>query len=192
VNALFHARVAHGHAYRGELGMAQRALGRARAALARVTPDTPTPPWLHFFNEAELAALAALAYQALGRYRLACQQGELATAKVLPGYLRNQTLYTLGLADSLLSDREVEQAAARATAGLELAGNLREGLHRGRVARRLHQLRGRFGQWPDVPAARRWAQAYDQAIRPKPAAGPVTLGGSRLAGFTAPSGALRR
>lgn len=175
VNALFHARTAHGHAYRGELGMAQRALGRARDALANVTPDTPTPPWLRFFDSAELAALAALTYHRLGRYREASQHGEVATAEVLPGYVRNQTLYTLALADSLLSEREVEQAAARATAGLELAGRLRDGLHRGRVGRRLHQLRGRFAQWPDVPDARAWVAAYDRTRYPRPVAGPVTL-----------------
>jgi tetratricopeptide (TPR) repeat protein len=163
VNALFHARVAHGYGYRGELGMAQRSLGRARDALARVTPDTPTPPWLRYFNRAELAALAALTYQALGRYQQASEQGELATSEVLPGYVRNRTLYTLGLADSLLSEREVEQAAAQATAGLDLAGQLREGVHRGRVAGRLRQLRGRFGHWPDVPEARAWVAAYDGA-----------------------------
>jgi tetratricopeptide (TPR) repeat protein len=169
VSALFHARVAHGHAYRGELGMAQRALGRAQDALARVSAATPTPPWLRFFNQAELAALAALTYQALGRYQQAAQQGELAASQVLPGYLRNQTLYTLGLADSLLSKREVEQAAARASTALGLAGELRDGLHRGRVARRLRQLRGRFAQWPDVPEARGWIEAYDGARHPSPA-----------------------
>ncbi len=181
VNALFHARSAHGHAYRGELGMAQRALGRARDALASVTPDTPTPPWLRFFDSAELAALAALTYHRLGRYREASQQGEVATAEVLPGYVRNQTLYTLGLADSLLSEREVEQAAARATAGLELAGQLREGLHRGRVGRRLHQLRGRFAQWPDVPEAAEWVAAYDRTRHRPPVAGPVALAAGRTA-----------
>jgi tetratricopeptide (TPR) repeat protein len=169
VSALFHARVAHGYAYRGELGMAQRALGRAEDALARVTPDTPTPPWLRFFDRAELAALAGLTYQVLGRYKQAAHHGELATSQVPPGYLRNETLYTLGLAESLLSDREVEQAAARATTALELAGQLRDGLHRGRVARRLRELRGRFAQWPDVPEARAWVDAYDGACRPRPA-----------------------
>ena len=99
----------------------------------------------------------------LGRYPQAIQHGELATSQVLPGHLRNQTLYTLGLADSLLSAREVEQAAARATEGLQLAQRLREGVHRGRVARRLRQLRARFAQWPDVPEARAWVAAFDQA-----------------------------
>jgi tetratricopeptide (TPR) repeat protein len=169
LSALFHARVAHGHAYRGELGMAQRALGRAADALARVTPQTPTPPWLRFFDQAELAALAGLTYHALGRYKQAVQHGELATGQVLPGYVRNQTLYTLALADALLADREVEQAAARATDGLELAGQLRDGLHRGRVAHRLRALRGRFAQWPDVPQARAWVDAYDSASHRRPA-----------------------
>jgi hypothetical protein len=175
VNALFHARTAHGHAYRGELGMAQRALGRARDALANVTPDTPTPPWLRFFDSAELAALAALSYHRLGRYREASQQGGIAVAEVRPGYVRNQTLYTLALADSVLSEREVEQAAAQATAGLELAGQLRDGLYRGRVGRRLYQLRGRFAQWPDVPDARTWVAAYDRTRHPRPGVGPVSL-----------------
>jgi tetratricopeptide (TPR) repeat protein len=191
VNALFHARVAHGYGYRGELGMAQRSLGRARDALAKVTPETPTPPWLHFFDQAELAALAALTYQALGRYPQASEQGELATSEVLPDHVRNRTLYTLGLADSLLSEREVERAAAHATAGLELAGGLREGVRRGRVARRLRQLRGRFGQWPDVPEARAWAAAYDSACSPDPARPRAAVLAGR-AGHTGPALAVSR
>lgn len=163
VKALFHARVAHSHALRGELGMAERELGRARDALARVTTNTPAPPWLQFFNQAELAALAALTYCALGRYRLASEQSTVATRDVQPGYVRNQTLYTLGLVDSLLSKREVEHAAARATSGLHLAGQLRDGIHHGRVAHRLRLLRQRFRQWPDVPEAREWIAAYDRA-----------------------------
>lgn len=178
VSALFHARVALGHAYRGELGMAQRALGRAEDALARVTPDTPTPPWLRFFNQAELAAIAARTYQALGRYQQAARQGELATSQVPPGYVRNRTLYMLGLADSLLSGREVEQAAARAGEGLGLAGQLRDGVHRGRVASRLRRLRARFAQWPDVPEARAWVDVYDAACSTSRPAPPASAGRS--------------
>ena len=164
IKALFHARLAHGHGRRGELGMAQRELARAQDALQRVTPDTPTPPWLRFFNEAELAALAAKTYQQLGRYRLATEQGMLATSAVLPGYVRNQTLYTLGLAQALLGEREVEHAAATATTGLKLAGQLRDGIHRGRAAQRLAGLREQFRQWPEVPQARDWITTYDQAV----------------------------
>jgi len=82
--------------------------------------------------------------------------------------VRNRTLYTLGLAEALLADREVEQAAARATDALELAGQLRDGLHHGRVAHRLRAVRGRFAQWPDVPQARAWVDAYDTATHPRP------------------------
>jgi tetratricopeptide (TPR) repeat protein len=171
VTALFHARVAHGHGFRGELGMAQRCLGRAEDALARVDQDTPTPTWLRFFNESELAALAALSYQALGRYKLAAEAGERATGKVLPGYIRNRTLYTIGLADAHLASREVEEAAAQAGVALELAVQLRDGVRRGRVAHRLRQLRVRMAQWPDVPEAQSWLQAHALAVRRPPATG---------------------
>jgi hypothetical protein len=110
---------------------------------------------------------------------------------VLPDHVRNRTLYTLGLADSLLSEREVERAAAHATAGLELAGGLREGVRRGRVARRLRQLRGRFGQWPDVPEARAWAAAYDSACSPDPARPRAAVLAGR-AGHTGPALAVSR
>ncbi len=165
VNALFHARLAYGHAHRGERGMAQRELGRARDALARATAGTPTPAWLSFFNQAELAAQAAAAHQLLGRYRQAAHHAAIAVRDVPPGHQRNKTLYTCTLAEALLGQREVEHAAAQATAALDLAATLRDGLHHGRTAHRLHHLRELLSQWPDIPEAREWITSYDQATQ---------------------------
>lgn len=164
VRALFNARRAYGLAVRGEVFSTERELGRARRALARVTPNTPTPAWLTFFTAAELAALSAAAYHELGRYRQAVEQATIAARNVLPGYQRNKTLYTLGLAAALLSEREVEQAADQATIGLDLASRLHNGLHHGRVAHRLRHLRDRFSQWPEVPEARQWVADYDRIM----------------------------
>lgn len=164
VAALFHSRVGNGHAWRGELGQAQRSLGRAEECLDRVTESTPNPVWLRFFNRSELAGLTAMAYQSLGRYQLAAQNAQLSTDLAAENYLRNRTHTVLHLAEAYLGEREVEHAAKQAATAMAMAGQLRDGLRTGRVARRLRQLRLRFGQWPEVAEARHWIEAYDSAV----------------------------
>jgi hypothetical protein len=120
--------------------------------------------WLRFFNRSELAGLTAMAYQSLGRYQLAAQNAQLSTDLAAENYLRNRTHTVLHLAEAYLGEREVEQAAKQAATAMAMAGQLRDGLRTGRVARRLRQLRLRFGQWPEVAEARHWIEAYDSAV----------------------------
>ncbi|SRR6266545_401461 len=164
VAALFHARVAHGHAFRGEYGSADRSLGRARAALGRVKDDTPTPQWVEFFDEAELDGLAAIAFNALGRYDRAEDLAQRDLNTLSGTYVRNRAHVVLHLAEARLGYREAEQAAHDATAALHLADQITGGVRTGRVASRLASLRRRFDQWSQVPAARDWIEAYDTAL----------------------------
>jgi hypothetical protein len=164
VAALFHARVAHGHAFRGEYGSAERSLGRARSALSRARDDTPTPPWLVFFDEAELDGLSAIAYNTAGQHGRAedfAQRYPDTLSRTRP---RNRAHVLLHLAEARLGNREVEQAAQDAASALDLAGQMRDGLRKGRVAGRLSTLRQRFDRWSHVPAARDWVDAYDTAL----------------------------
>jgi hypothetical protein len=164
VAALFHARLAHGHAFRGEYGSAERSLGRARAALSRARDDTPTPPWLVFFDDAELDGLTAIAYNAVGWHDRAedfAQRYPDVLSRTRP---RNRAHVLLHLAEARLGNHEVEQAAQDATSALDLAGQMRDGLRKGPVAGRLGVLRRRFDRWSHVPAARDWIDAYDTAL----------------------------
>jgi len=164
VAALFHARVAHGHAFRGEYGLADRSLGRARAALSRVRDDTPTPPWLLFVDEAQMNALSAIAYNALGRYDKAEDFAKRDMDLIPPTGVRSRAHGVLHLAEARLGRHQVEQAAHDATAALDLAGQMRGELRQGRVAGRLRTVRRRFSHWSQVPAARDWIDAYDSAL----------------------------
>jgi tetratricopeptide (TPR) repeat protein len=163
ISALFHARVAHGHAFRGEYGLADRSLSRAHRALERANDTTVTPPWLTFVNEAQLNALSAIAYNALGRHDRAEKFAEQDLDLLPETYVRNRTHGTLHLAEARLGRRQIEHAAHDAFTALDLASELRGGLQTGRVATRLRTVRRRFERWSSVPAARDWIGAYDAA-----------------------------
>jgi len=161
VAALFHARVAHGHAVRGETGRTARSLGRAADALARVAPETPIPDWLRFMDTAQFAALAAIAYNLLRQYDKA-EAAALEDLRLMPsGYLRNRAHGMLHLVEARLGQGEVEQAGCDAGRALDMASQVRGGARYGRLGARLQELRTAFSYWPDVPAARAWLDAYD-------------------------------
>lgn len=164
IAALFHARRAHSHAFQGERALAERSLGRAHEMYDRVTPDTPTPPWLAFVDRAQLHALTSIAHNALGRYRTAADAA-IEDLRLLPGsYRRNRVHGRLHFVDALLGAREPQQAAAEATSALTDAARLYAALRAGRVAARLKQVRRRLSLWPDVHDAQDWINRYDAAI----------------------------
>lgn len=159
--ALFHARLAQAHAWRAERGRAVRSLGRAADSLARARDDTPTPTWLRFFDEAELAALAATTHNILGDFTAGEALARTAISRLSPTYVRNLALHTLTLAESRLGGREVEHAASTAVVALRLSAGVRSS----RVERRLTGLRESFSRWPEVPAANEWAEGHGHTRR---------------------------
>jgi tetratricopeptide (TPR) repeat protein len=165
VRALFHARVAQGHAFRGEYGLTKRSLDSARQALNQAAETAPTPPWLAFVDEPEINALSTIAFRALGRYGEAETFAVHDLAALPPTYTRNRVHGWLHLAEARLGRREIEQAAVDATSALELTVQIHGGLHTGRIAGRLRSLHRRLTQWPTVPAARDWCDAYDVAAQ---------------------------
>ncbi len=142
---------------------ALRSLGRAQAALDRAQDDTPTPPWLLFVNDAELDGLAAIAFNALGRYDKA-EDIAVRDLQVMPAtFARNRVHVVLHLAEARLGCREIEQGARDAGTALDLARQMRAGLQTGRVASRLRGVRRQLDRWSQVPVARDWVDAYDRA-----------------------------
>ncbi|MBN1172310.1 MAG: hypothetical protein JXA67_09050 [Micromonosporaceae bacterium] len=163
VAALFHARVAHSHAVRGERGLAERSLARASDALLRVDESAPTPPWLAFVNESELAGLSAMAYNALGRH----QQAESAARQALhlapQTGTRNQIHDILHIVDARLGLTDTTLATTEAGNALALASQLRDGVRRGRIAGRLRSVRERLTHCPQQ-AAHAWIETYDETL----------------------------
>jgi tetratricopeptide (TPR) repeat protein len=162
VAALFHARVAHSHAWAGDKRLADRAMGRAWEALGRVTADTPTPVWSAFVDEAQLWALHAIGANAVGDYTAAAKAATEDLRLLPSAYVRNRVHGRLHLVDALLGAREPEQAAREATTALEHASALNGALHTGRVAARLRHTRRRLAAWPEVASG--WVHRYDAAI----------------------------
>lgn len=158
MSALFHARVAHGHAWRAERGLAERSLGRAFDALRRARDDEPVTPWLVFvdLDGAEIEGLAAMAYNILGRYGAAEQRARASIALTGDDYARNRVHSWLEVAEATLGQRRIEETAYAATRALELADTVQAG----RLNRRFVELAGRLEHWRDVPDAELWLQRW--------------------------------
>lgn len=154
VAALFHSRLALGHADRGEQGLTRRSLGMAEDALSR-DDGRERPPWLDFFTPAELAGLGAMAYLTLGQYELADQRAREALATLPDTYTRNRIGYTVDLAEAQLGYRAVESACATAHVALDLA----ESSQSARSVNWLDSFRARISVW-STPPAKEWMERY--------------------------------
>lgn len=154
LGALFHFRVAQGHAGRGERGMAQRALARAVEAFEKAD-DRERPLWLEFFDQSEVAGLKALLALTFGQYRLA--EAELQDSRGGPptSGARNLFIDTVRLAGAQLGVRDVDRAADTGHAALDVVPRLRST----RCAVMLHTFAGRMAAW-DTAAAREWTDRY--------------------------------
>lgn len=162
VAALFHARLALGHADRGERGLARRSLGMAKDALNR-DDGRERPPWLDFFTPAELAGHGAMAYLTLGQYELAEQRARAALTTIPDTYTRNRIGYTVDLAEAQLGCRAVDSACATAHVALDLA----ESSQSARSLTWLKSFHTRISVWSTAPA-KEWMERY-AAVLSQPA-----------------------
>ncbi|GHC90328.1 Tat pathway signal protein [Streptomyces flavofungini] len=64
--SLAHARTAVHHGDLRDHNSVKRSLGHAQDALTRADPRAPQPPWMRFYDQAELELLALIAHAALG------------------------------------------------------------------------------------------------------------------------------
>jgi tetratricopeptide (TPR) repeat protein len=110
IAALLHARLAIGHARAKDRPAAARSILAAERAYDRADGTTP-PPWLRFLDGAELAGLAAIAHQALGRL----PDAETATAQALellaPSMRRSRAFYAVQLAELQVAQGHLDRAA---------------------------------------------------------------------------------
>ena len=110
IAALLHARLAIGHARAKDRPAAARSILAAERAYDRADGTTP-PTWLRFLDGAELAGLAAIAHQALGRL----PDAETATAQALellaPSMRRSRAFYAVQLAELQVAQGHLDRAA---------------------------------------------------------------------------------
>ncbi|MEU7205390.1 Tat pathway signal protein [Streptomyces sp. NPDC045470] len=129
------------------LGHAQDALGRA----ALTASDRPRPPWMDFYDQAELELLALIAHHSLGRWADTEAHAHRHLAQLRPDLLRNRALALVHLARAQLEQDALTPALATARA------IPRDAWH-GRTERLLTAFTARLQALaPDTPEARAWA-----------------------------------
>ncbi|MFG2144147.1 helix-turn-helix transcriptional regulator [Streptomyces sp. NPDC048696] len=148
--SLAHARTAVHHAERRETAATLRSLGYAQAALDRADPTTPRPPWMAFYDRAELHLLALTATTTLGRWEEAEAHAHQALTRLRPEMKRNHALALALLAHAQLGQRESELAV---TTAAKIPAQARHG----RTARLLNAFGHRLHVLaPTSPATRNW------------------------------------
>jgi hypothetical protein len=150
-------RVAFAAARAGQRRACEQALAGAERAFERRDPGAD-PPWLYWFNDAELTAMTGRCYAALGRPRLA--EPLLRTALADPRIrLRARALYAGWLAAAYLDAGDVERACA--SAGGALLTAVRVGSVR--ALNQVTVLHPRLRGLRTVPAVRDYAAFYRSA-----------------------------
>lgn len=156
--SLAHARTAIGLASRGDRNPALHSLGHAEAALAKADPTAPRAPWIGFYGPAELAALAAIVHELLGKHAHAEAASHRALASLPQELRRNRSMTIARLGAAQLHQGEVEQACATTSTVFELmAGDPLPGRLRTMIGDFHRSL---FTVAASARAAREWADRY--------------------------------
>lgn len=131
------------------------AVSEAERCLARSDPANE-PPWLHYFDAAELHAEIAHCYRDLGDPENACRHAELSILSSKTMYVRSLSFCRTVQAVGHLQAGDVDQAVAVAAGVVDTAaGQVRSR----RVLAYLDDFRERLAQGPDARAAREF-EAY--------------------------------
>ncbi|GFH35137.1 Tat pathway signal protein [Streptomyces pacificus] len=118
------ARIASFHADRGDERGAERAIGMAQTSFERADMGKHRPPWMGFFDQAELDSLATFAYLRLGKWEEAERYAHRCLAGLRPGLERNRALTYANLALAQLGQGDIEPAVATArTVPAPMAGH---------------------------------------------------------------------
>jgi tetratricopeptide (TPR) repeat protein len=108
------ARLATFHADSGDARSALRAIGLAQASFDRADQGKHRPPWMGFYDQAELDSLATFAYLRLGRWEDAEHHAHRCLAGLRPDLERNHALTYANLALAQLGQGDIEPAVAAA------------------------------------------------------------------------------
>ncbi|WP_329223473.1 Tat pathway signal protein [Streptomyces sp. NBC_01485] len=118
------ARLATFHADMGDERSALRAIGLAQACYDRANQGTHRPPWMAFYDQAELDSLATFAYLRLRKWEDAERHAHRCLAALRPDFERNRGLTYANLALAQLGQGDIEPAVAAArNVPAAMAGN---------------------------------------------------------------------
>ena len=159
VRGAFHALTAINLSRRGEVGQAQRSLGRALDALGSVIIAESAGRW-SFASPGFVAACGASVSLALGQLQHAEHYGQQALKATLTSQTRNYAMRRLSLARIYLEMRELEAACAHASSVLSLAHQL-DSRH---LVNRLGHMHKLLNRWRTVSVVRDWNAQYSQSV----------------------------
>ncbi|ARX85499.1 Tat pathway signal protein [Streptomyces alboflavus] len=149
--SLAHARTAVHHGDLRDHDAVRRSLRNAQDALTRADPDAPRPPWMRFYDQAELELLALIAHSALGGWAESEAHAHHNLALLRPDLLRNRSLTLAHLARAQLEQGELEVA-------VDSAGRIPRDAWRGRTGGLVRVFTARLVDLaPDEPMTRAWA-----------------------------------
>ncbi|MGH3923432.1 MAG: helix-turn-helix domain-containing protein [Pseudonocardiaceae bacterium] len=144
-----------GHARGGDERASMQALRRAETLLG-AGPHDDDPPWLAWWDEADLAWHEMCAAQNLGKLPLAEHCSRNALAAIRPEYPRNRVLYLAYRAEVLVKQRNLDEAvltAAQAVVGASEVSSARIDTRIGRVRAEL----ARYSGQPEVAEFLDWS-----------------------------------
>lgn len=145
--SLLSAREARAHALLGDAKKCHATLWQAEQLLDEGQhPDDQE--WLGFWGVADFFHHVALAHTGLGALREAEQARRAALDAVDPAYPRNESLYIVGLAESLIEQGQLDEGAAFASEALRRLPQVSSG----RLRSDLRALRPQLAAGSGVPA----------------------------------------
>ncbi|MFJ6195389.1 hypothetical protein [Micromonospora sp. NPDC092111] len=161
LTTLLHLRTARAYAALRDGSGFNRELTKAKHAFERGT-DEDDLPFLQFVTAQELNGIAGLSYLALNRPDCAIESFRAITTSPSPVFRRNQTYYTVQLADAMYRQGDVNGAAQHGQDALLAVSQMSSG----RVNRLLAQVRRNVGQHRQATSVtREFMDAYDQTVR---------------------------
>ncbi|MEU1149201.1 XRE family transcriptional regulator [Streptomyces sp. NPDC005863] len=122
--SLAHMRNAHAYAGSRERSTALRALNAAERSFSRHV-DVERPPWITFYDEAELDGLTSIVWLRLGEPERAEFHLHRALGALRPDLLRNRIYYTAHLSLSQAKQGDLEQACSTANRAADLLTKVR-------------------------------------------------------------------
>lgn len=154
--SLAHARTAVHQADLRDRTAALRSLGHAQDALGNADQSGPRPPWMRFYDQAELELLALIANFTLGRWAEAEAHAHRNLALLRPDLKRNRALALVHLAHAQLGQDALGHAVAT---GQAIPADARHG----RTGRLLNAFGARLKTGaPDAPETQDWAHHIRQ------------------------------
>ncbi|MHC0431286.1 Tat pathway signal protein [Streptomyces sp. O3] len=112
--SLAHARAAVHHGDLDDHKAVRRSIDHAHDALTRADLTGPRPPWMRFYDQAELELLALIAHSALGGWADAEAHAHRNLALLRPDLARNRSLALAHLARAQAEQGALESAVASA------------------------------------------------------------------------------